>query len=546
MAEAGYLYGAIVILLAAVVSVYLFQRLGLGPVLGYLVAGALIGPSGLALVADGTAIQALAELGVVFLLFMIGLELPIERVRVMPAGIFGLGAAQVAVSGLAIAGVVLAAGGGVDAAIVIGGSLALSSTAIVLRLLSEGGELASRFGRSAFGILIMQDLAVGPLLVVVLALGTSPASLAAALGVGALKAVLAVAAILGVGRFVLRPLFAPVAATRDPDIFAALTLLVVLCASLITRQAGLSMAFGALLAGMLLADTRYRHQVAAEIQPLRGLLLGLFFMSVGMSLDLALLRREAAVIGLLVVALLAGKTALLAGLARLIGLPTGQALNLGLLLSQGGEFAFVLLGAAMGAGVLAAADAQRLVVVVAVTMFLTPLLAILGRRLSSRVERASAVGVDRLPAFAEELANHVVIAGFGRVGSAVARRLAAAGVPFIAVDLDPHRIALAARSGLPVYYGDACRPEVMEALHVDRARTVVVALDNPKAALQLVAMLRYVFPEIDVFARAYDEAHAEELRQAGAIIVVPEPVAIGASLAGSILEAAGGPRKPTP
>ena len=532
----GYLLEVIVVLFAAVISVFLFQRFGLGAVLGYLVAGAMIGPSGFALVADVGTIQALGELGVVFLLFTVGLELPFERIRVMQARVFALGAAQVFVTTLAVTGIAVLFGVSTVTSVVIGGALALSSTAIVLRMLVDRGELTSRFGRSCFAVLLVQDMMVGPFLVLALALAPGGESIGLAVGEAVLKAVVAVMAILGIGRVVLRYVFQQVAAVRDPDVFIALSLVVVLASGLMTKMAGLSMAFGAFLAGMLLAETHYRHQVAADIQPFRGLLLGLFFMSVGMSVDLGLTVDRALLVIGLAVGLIVVKAAILAGLGLIARMRPAQALNLGVLLSQGGEFAFVLLGAALGAGVVSGDIAHLLVVVVALTMMATPLLAIAGRQLERAVERRTVVELETRAEETEELRNHVVIAGYGRVGRAVATQLKEAGADFIAVDLDPHRIIEARAAGLPVYFGDATRPEILEAVHVERARAMVVAVDNPQVALRTVAMVRYIFPELKIYARAHDDTHARELARAGANTVVPELVATGHRLAGSIME----------
>ncbi len=534
MAEAGYLPEVIVILLVAVVVVSLFQRLGLGSVLGYLVAGAIIGPHGLALVTAVETTQHLAELGIVFLLFTVGLELPFPRIKLMWGRVFGLAAAQVTVTCLAITGIALLAGLGAKAAVIVAGGLALSSTAIVLRHLSDRGELMSQFGRSAFAVLLVQDLAVGPFLVCVLALGQSDVSLFAALGLAALKAVLAVLAIIGLGRMVLRHVFAQVALGRDPEIFAAFTLFIVLATGLTTQLAGLSTAFGAFLAGMLLAETQYRHQVAADISPFRGLLLGLFFVTVGMTIDLDLTWGHAGLIAGLAVALLLGKAVLLAALGRLFGLSGADAVQLGVLLSQAGEFAFVLLGVGLSIGAVPALEGQILVTVAAITMMVTPLLAPLGRALSTRLQRAE-FARDAAPGQPPRLDQHVVIAGFGRVGSAVAADLGASNTPFIAIDMDPRRIAQARARGLAVYYGDATRPEILSAVKLEDARAMVVALDNPRAANQLVAMVHYIFPDLKIFARARDDEHARELEQAGAHHVVPELVATGQELAGSIL-----------
>jgi CPA2 family monovalent cation:H+ antiporter-2 len=535
MPEQNFIVDAAIVLAAAIGGVLVTERLRLGPVLGYLVAGLVIGPAGFALVSDVAATQTLAELGVVFLLFTVGLELPLERIRVMPPAILLLGSGQILLTGAAVATVIIAFGGSAGAAILVGGALALSSTAIVLRLLSDRRELNSRFGRAAFGILILQDLVVGPLIVGVLALGKGPDSVAAALALALLKAGVAMALILGVGRLALRPIFAPVAAARRPEIFAALTLLVVLAAGIATQAAGLSMAFGALLAGMLVAESPYRHQVAVEIQPFRGLLLGLFFMTVGMSLDTTVLRAQIATIVPLTLALLVGKSAITAALAWLIMLPTGQALRLGLLLSQGGEFAFVLLGVGFGARILSLDDRQQLAVIVILSMMLTPLLAEAGRLLAPRIERRTYGRVEAVQPETVGLQDHVIIAGYGRVGRAVAQRLTAAGIAWVALDLDPHRASQARRQGLPVHFGDADRPEILEAFAVERARALVVAVDNPKVALQLTALLHYVLPALPILARAYDEAHAAELERAGAAHVIPEPAPIGATIADLIL-----------
>jgi K+:H+ antiporter len=538
VAEQNFIVEAAIVLGAAIVGVLLAERLRLGSVLGYLVAGVAIGPAGLGFVTNIEATQTLAELGVVFLLFMVGLELPLERIRVMPPAILWLGGGQILLTGVAVGVLVMAFGGGVSAAVVVGGALALSSTAIVLRLLADRHELNSRFGRAAFGTLIMQDLVVGPLIVGVLALGQGPDSVATALGLAFVKAILAMALILGVGRLALRPVFAPVAAARRPEIFAALTLLVVLAAGIATQAAGLSMAFGALLAGMLVAESPYRHQVAVEIQPFRGLLLGLFFMTVGMSLDVGVLRQQIATIVPLTLALIVGKSLLIAVLARIAMLPTGQSLRLGLLLSQGGEFAFVLLGVGFGERILSLDDRQQLVVIVILSMMLTPLLAEAGRLLAPRIERRTYGRGEAAPEM-PGLKDHVIIAGYGRVGRAVAQRLTAAGITWAALDLDPHRVTQARRQGLPVHFGDADRPEILESFAVEHARALVVAVDNPKVALQLTALLHYVLPQLTILARAYDDAHAAELERAGATHVIPEPSPIGATIAELILQGPG-------
>ena len=528
----------IIILSATVICVPVCQRLRLGPVVGYLVAGLAIGPFGLALVEDGDAIHVLAELGVAFLLFAIGLELPLSRLRVMPIGVFALGVAQVLVTGAAIGGVAMALGIGLSAAIVIGGALAISSTAILLVALASHGELTTRYGRAAITVLLIQDLAAAALVVVVVTLGRPDTAIASSMGFAALKMVAAVALVVLGGRVVLRPLFRVIAETRIPEAFAALTLLVVLATGVACYLAGLSLAFGAFLAGMLLADTQYRHQVDAEIRPFRGLLLGLFFVTVGMSMDTGLLVEAAPIVLAVAAALLLGKALILMVLARIFGLPTSRAVQMGITLSQGSEFAFVLLGAGMASGLLPAMLGQILVLAVGVTMAATPLLAHLGRLLALRIRRGTVVAVEKPYSGVEELKDHVFIAGFGRVGQAVARRLRAEHVPFVAVDLQPGVVASGRERGLPVFYGDATRPEVLAAVHVERASAAIVALDEPRATLQVVTLLKYIFPALPVHARARDDEHAQALSRAGADTVVPEVTATSARLVGSSLPTA--------
>jgi CPA2 family monovalent cation:H+ antiporter-2 len=536
MPEAGYLWEVIVLLAAAVVAVAFAYHLRLGPIMGYLVAGIAVGPHSLGLIQDLENTRALAELGIVFLLFTIGLELPLSRIRVTFGSAFLLGLAQVLITAAIFAGAAILAGLDGTAAIIIGAALALSSTAMVIRILVDRGELNSQFGRTAFAVLIVQDLAVAIFLVLVTALGNTEETFGHTLLFAGLKLVIAIAAILGVGRLVLRHVLVQVALVREREIFIALTLFIVLATGFLSHLAGLSMAFGAFLAGMLLAETPFRHQVAADIQPFRGLLLGLFFMTVGMTVDLQLVWSRFDSVLLLVLGLLIGKTAIIALLARLFGQSRVDALHLGLLLFQGGEFAFVLFAAAVLQGVLPFAETQILILVVALTMMLTPLIAKLAGTLAGRMEQQEAVPVDAVPDETEELHDHVVVIGFGRVGRAVATQLADDGRAFVAVDLDPHRIAQARNAGFTVYYGDATQPDILSSLHIERARTVVVTLDNPKAALQVVALIRYIFPELEVFARARNDQHARELEEAGAHLVVPELIQTGVKLASEVME----------
>ncbi len=530
-----YLIDVIVILTAAVVSASLFRRLKLAVALGYLIAGAAIGPFGIGFITDVETVRPIAEFGVLFLLFTIGLELPLERLRVLPLTTFALGLVQVLATGAFAAAVAVGFGLPVEAAVVIGLGLALSSTVFVVQFLIDRGRLATRFGRTALAVLLTQDIVVGPILVVILALGAESESLGRALGLAVGKAVLALAAFLLVGRYGLRHLFRFAAIARNTEVFVATTLLLVLATALLTRTAGLSMALGGFLAGMMLAETQYRHQVAAEIQPFRGLLLGLFFMTVGMSADLDLTPPALGAVAALAVAIIVCKGLILAGLALAFRLSAAVSVSLGLMLSQGGEFGFILLGVGVMQGVLAPELANLLIVAIAVTLLLTPVLAHAALTFNRRFGRFVAARGDAVADGAPMLGDHVVVGGYGRVGRTIGAELKAGGIPYIAVDLDPDRVAQARARGETVFYGDATRPEVLEALRIESARAMVIALDNPRAATQLAGMLRYVFPGLRVLARAHDDDHAEELRNAGADLVIPQLVATGERLADSIL-----------
>ncbi len=382
MNESEILYDVLIFLLAAVIVVPAFQRLRTSPVLGYLAAGILIRPHGLAVIENSGNAHTLAQFGVVFLLFMIGLEFSVARLRALGRYVFGLGALQVTVTGCLIAGIAWALDAAEAAAIIIGGGLALSSTAFVLQLLVERGERATQFGNVSFAVLLFQDLAFVPLLMLVTLLGEGGDSFATALAFALAKAVAALVLVVGIGRLILRPLYRIIADTHSSELFVATTLLVVLGTGWLLSLAGISMVLGAFLAGFLLSGTEYRHQVEADIRPFCGILLGLFFMSVGMSIDIALIQRELAAIALLSIALLAGKSIVMAALCRRFGLPAMVCVRSGLLLSQGGEFGFIFFLSAGALGLLDPRTAQIPLASVALTMAATPLMAYAGKRFS--------------------------------------------------------------------------------------------------------------------------------------------------------------------
>ncbi len=530
---------AVVLLLAAIIVVPLFRRFGVSSVIGYLVAGVAIGPHGLALIRELEGTHRLAELGIVFMLFAIGLELSLERLRVMARYVFGFGVAHAATTGAVLAGGALLFGAGWGQAAVIGGALALSSTAFVLQVLSERGELSTHFGRVILSVLLLQDLAVVPGLAVITALGREPEALALALVFAGLKAIAALVILIVVGRVVLRPLYRMIADTRSPELFAAATLLVVLATAWGTAQVGLSMALGAFLAGLMLAGTEYRHQIEADIRPVRGILLGLFFISIGMLVDMRVILPQLPQVLAVAVGLMVCKATVGMLVGRLFGLPISLAANAGLHLAQGGEFAFVLFSLAMGTAVLPVATGQFLLAVVAITMGSTPLLAAAGRRAQARLEQRGVGGTATLAAEAERYSGHVVIAGFGRVGKTIAQMLEARDLRWVAVDLDAANVAEARAKGLQVFFGDAAKEAITQAARVDHARAAVITLDDPAAAGAVLRCIRKDLPDLPVVVRARDTAHMKDLLRSGATSVMPETIESSLLLGGMLLRTLG-------
>ena len=535
MPELEFLVDVLIFLAAAVVVGPIFQRLRFSVVLGYLVAGVVIGPAGLALVEESKTTHGLAELGVVFPLFTVGLELSIDRLKLIRWYVFGLGTMQVVVSGVVIGVIALLAGASVEAAIVIGGALALSSTAVVIQLLSERGEMATRVGRISVAVLLLQDLAVVPLMVLTPALADYQASLVLTVPWTMLTAAAAVAAMVAVGRLAFRPLFRAIAVGRHPELFAAVTLLVLLGMSWATSRLGLSPAVGGFLAGLLLAETEFRHQVAADIAPFRGLLLGLFFMTVGMGLDLGLAVGNAGLVVGLALALIAGKAVVTAGLCRIGGQAWGPSVHVGLLLAQGGEFGFIMFALALAAGILVPEMANILIIAIALTMAATPLLAALGHRVDRRLGAQARHRVEDVAEDSHDLKDYVIIAGFGRVGQSVGKTLTAAGIPFVAVEFEPTRVAEARAQGLPVFYGDATRARMMDALGAPRARAAVVIMDNAAAAERTVHQLHQRYPSLHILVRARDNHHRRRLEAAGASAIVHETYEMSLQLGSNIL-----------
>lgn len=539
MTDPAHFQPVLILLLAAILSVPLFHRLGMSSVLGYLMAGMIVGPFGFRLIPDVEQAQSVAEVGVIFLLFAIGLDLPFKRLRAVWHYMFGLGLAQVALSSLVIGIAAWTSGQSAEAATVIGGALALSSTAIVLQLLAEHGELTTRFGRIAIAILLFQDIAVIPLLTLLPLLGQDQTSLATALGLAFLKAAVALALVVAMGRFVMRPLYQFIAALRISELFAATTLFVVLGTGWLTAQFGMSMALGAFLAGLLLAETEFRHQIEADIQPFRGLFLGLFFITVGMQIDLQLVSSKLTVVTAVAIAVIAVKALVLSGLCLTFRLGSSMSARTGMLLAQGGEFAFVILGLATQLQVLSAETGSLLIAVVSLTMAATPLLTIGGRRLAAALERKDVAEIDRIAEETRGLSNHIIIAGFGRVGQIVAKLLSSKGVAYIAIDLAMQNVSNGRKHGLPLYYGDASRPEVLHAAGVENAAGAVITIDQPDGAEHIVAALMRSQPGLKIVVRSRDAEHGDRLVRAGAAAVIHEVLEPGLQMGAMALQIAG-------
>lgn len=542
---------AVVFLAAAGLVIPLGKRFNLSPVLGFLIVGLVVGPHGIArwaqtlpwlrtvLITDVDGVRALAELGVVLLLFMIGLDLSLARLWSMRRLVFGFGGLQIACCGALVGMVAWSFGNSPAAALVLGACLALSSTAVVMQLLTEQGRFGTVVGHGAFAVLLAQDLAVVPILFTVEAMGSGTDEVGLALGRALGEAVLAVLAILGAGRLLLRPLFRFVSGARSPELFMAATLLIVIATAAATHAAGLSAALGAFLAGLLFAETEFRHEIEVDIEPFKGLLLGLFFMSVGMVIDLGAIVAAPLWTGLSILGLFLLKAGLIAGLARLFAFTTPQAAEIGLLLGQGGEFAFVVLALAMNHALLPEPTAQFMLVVVAATMFITPLVARLARVLGRWLARRDAGdGTIDLPG---DLTDHVVLAGYGRTGALLAALLDRQRIPHVALDLDIRRIADARATGAPVWHGDASKPAILERLCIDAASALVVTTDDAAAAERIVRTARQRCANLPIVARARDGGHARRLREVGASDVVPEVFEAGLEVGRMTLQHAGLP-----
>jgi len=529
-----YLTDTIILLAAAIAAVPLFKIHGLGAVPGLLMAGILIGPSGLGLIDNVGEIGQFAEFGVVLLLFVIAIELKPSRLWLMRRLVFGLGTLQVLVTGLlftSIAYYLLDVP--LRAAILIGPALALSSTAFVLQLLTEQKMLATEYGRTSIAVLLLQDLAVVPLLALVSLLTFPQLSIGEDIALAFVEAVVILVLVILGGRYFFHPVLHWVARSQVPEIFTALAVLLVLGTAAVTEHIGLSMAMGAFIAGLLIAESAYRHQVMAEIQPFRGLLLGLFFMSMGMSLNLDYFLAHPVISLSLVMALMLSKAAVIWVLARFFGLGATTGLAVALLLAQSGEFALVLFALARQTNLLDEALFQQLLVAVLLSMLATPLFARLAQRFAHRKNRATVMIEEQLPA------APVVILGFGRIGHRIGQILELAELPYVALDYNASLVAAERERGHPVFYGDTNKSEILKLAGTGEKSVVIVALDDFEATEQAVSTLRQLYPGRLILARGGNRKQCQLLHRLGARVIVSENLSASLELARSVLDLLG-------
>src|SRR5688572_20412686 len=537
--NAAGLLPVLILLASSVIAVAVCRSARLPPMIGYLLTGLALGPHALGVVSEREETHRLAEFGVVFLMFSIGLEFSLAKLKSMHRLVFGLGSAQVgATIAIAVAAAV-ALGASWQTGLALGGIAAMSSTAIVSKLLAERGELDSAHGREVIAVLLFQDLAVVPLLVLIPVLGQPADAIGVAVAAALAKAAAALAIVILGGPRVARAWLRAVVRRRSSELFVLNVLLITLVAAFLTAAAGLSLVLGAFLAGMLISETEYRFQVEQDIRPFRDVLLGLFFITVGMQLDLRLVLAQFWLVGLFLVVFILLKGGLIAALSRAFGAPTGTALRVALALAQGGEFGFVLLPLAVVAGIVPQELAQPMLAAMIVSMLVTPFVITASDRIVLRLTRSEwmlrSLELHRVAVRSLEAERHVIIVGYGRNGQRLARLLDAEGVRYVALDLDPERVREAAAAGDTVVFADGQRREALVAAGIARAAAVVLTFADAAAAVRVLAHLHDLSPSVPVIVRARDEADIEPLTAAGASEVVPEAFESGVLLASHTL-----------
>ena len=520
------LHSLLLLLAAAVTTVVLCRRFKMPAMLGYLLVGLIIGPHALGLIGSSEQGTHLAEFGVVFLMFTLGLEFNLAKFNAMRRTVFGLGSAQVIGTIAPLMLLFMLSGLDWRAALILGGAMAMSSTAMASRLLADRNEVHTPHGQGAIGILLFQDLAVVPFLIMIPVLGGSGGNMWLALGLAALKIVFVLVLLLYVGQKIMRPWFSLVARQHSSELFMLNLLLVTLGIAWLTEQAGLSLALGAFLAGMLVAETEFRYQVEDDIRPFRDLLLGLFFVTVGMTLDFGVLASQWWLTLLFLVLLVIGKAGIIAGFSKLFGSTPGASWRTGMTLAQGGEFAFVMLSLANRSQLIPSGILQALIAGIVLSMLVTPFILQHSDKIVLRLAKSEwmnlAANLHTIAVRSMQSESHVILCGYGRSGQSVARLLAYEKTPFFALDLDPEKVREAAAAGESVVFGDAAKHEVLMAAGLMRARALIISYADTRSSMKILEMVRQIRPELPVVVRTRDDSDIDRLKEAGATEVVAE------------------------
>ena len=539
MHDIGYLQDILILLFASVAIVIIFKQLGLSPALGYLILGAAIGPNGFKILQVNETTTSIAEFGVVFLLFAIGLELTLDRLVAMKKYVLGFGSAQVLVTSIAIGLACYYLGINRELSILIGAVLALSSTAIVMQVIEENGEQSTRVGRLSFSVLLLQDLAVIPILVLLPILSNPTMNISYALGAGLLKAVVAMVIIFVVGRFLLRPIFRMVVATKSDVLFLSVTLIVVLGSALVTYKMGLSFAFGAFVAGLMVAETEYKYRVENEVMSLESLLMGLFFITIGMSFNYDTLIQNLPLITLIATGLIVVKALIIVVLCRLFKFPLAPSIHSGLLLSQGSEFAFIVFIMAVENKVMDAELSQLLMTVVTLSMAVTPLLANLGRKLKGQLYIRDVLRDNKIKREIGDISKHIVVIGFGKVGRVVGHLLRKREINYIVLDNNHRVVRIEKANGYNIYYGDALNLDILKYIGIEKSEAVIVAMEDEFDCIKVTRFIHQNFPQIAVITKTEAVTNAERFRRVGASLVVSKNLETGLQLGKAALSVIG-------
>ena len=537
--EHNLLLDIVILLFTTVITVVVCRRIQLPPILGYLFVGVVVGPFAMGWVNSEESIHFLAEMGIVFLMFSIGLEFSIPQFMAMRKTVLGIGGLQVTLTGVILGSIGMALGLDWIIAFILGFAMALSSTAVVTKQLAEQSELHSRHGRSALGVLIFQDLAVIPLLILIPALGAQTGNIGSDLGMALINGIIAIAVMLFVGRWILRPVFHEIASAKSPEVFTLATLLVTLAAAAVTYELGLSMALGAFVAGMMLSETEYRHQIENDIRPFKDVLLGLFFITVGMLIDPQVILSQPLAILAVAVTLIVLKLIVTFGIMRLFKHKLGVSARTSIVLAHAGEFGFALVSLILAQNLIQVELAQTLLAGAVLSMAFSPIMIRFNGRWAKQLfksykkERSNAADNISLSAFG--LDDHVIICGYGRVGQNISRFLDDSEIPFAALDLDPKRVSEASHGGEHVYFGDATQEEILKALNISKAKLVVISFSDFHLSLKILQAVRKVRPEIPVLVRTQDDSKLNELLDAGATEVIPETLEASIMLASHVL-----------